>query len=155
MIEGLERTMRQLATLDKRTARTAIRKSAGAGGTELTREVRRIVKSNKKTGALSRAISKKTRSYQAGNIVVSIVGAKVKKLPDGSNPGKYFHLVDKGTKPHIIRGVLAFRGRVVKWVRHPGARPKGMLRRASRTAGPRAQRKALLKLQQEVAKALS
>lgn len=155
MITGLERTMRQLQSLDKRAARSAVRKAANAGGTELTREVRRLAKTHRRTGALARAISKKTRSYQAGNIVVSIVGARVKKLPNGTNPGKYFHLVDEGTKPHIIRGILSFGGRVVRWVRHPGTRPKHMLRRASRSAGSRARKKALAKLQQEVTKALS
>lgn len=155
MIQGLERTMRQLQALEKRAARSAVRKAANAGGTELTREVRRRAKSNQKTGALARAISKKTRSYQAGSIVVAIVGARVRKLPNGVNPGKYFHLVDEGTKPHIVRGIMAFNGRVVKWVRHPGSRPKHMLRKASRSAGRRAEQKALVKLQQEVAKALS
>lgn len=42
------------------------------------------------------------------------------------------HLVIRGTKPHIIPGPVAFGGRVLRNIRHPGARPNDFVGRTAR-----------------------
>lgn len=70
-------------------------------------------------------------------------------------PSRYAHLVERGTKAHVIRArnaaVLASASRVFgRSVRHPGTKGKNFLQQAARTAGAAAQNKMLAKLYQGI-----
>lgn len=142
-VTGLDDTLRRLSNLEKKAARSAIRKAVNAGGTVFTREVRRQAKRYKRKGYLAKAIRKKVRSYKRGNAIVSITGAVVKKLPSGDNPGNYFHLMDGGTRPHMVGPR-----------KHPGASPRWVIRKASSASETKARTVAHQKLDDEVTKAL-
>lgn len=90
-----------------------------------------------KTKMLRKAMGYKVLRNRSGQIKsAGIVGAR--NMPrNGVNPAKYAHLVDEGTKPHVINPKrarrLAFhsggRLRVVPGVRHPGSRAQHFMRR--------------------------
>lgn len=70
-------------------------------------------------------------------------------------PSRYAHLVEKGTKAHIIRAknaaVLASNSRVFgRSVRHPGSKGKSFMHQAVQTSGAAAQNKMLSKLYQGI-----
>lgn len=70
-------------------------------------------------------------------------------------PSRYAHLVERGTKAHIIRAknaaVLAGNGRVFgRSVRHPGTKARNFLQQAVQAAGSAAQNKMLAKIYQGI-----
>lgn len=83
-----------------------------------SREVAMVAKTlaPRKTGHLRASISVKQLPMKRSGEIRAIVGPRNKKYKDGSNPGRYGHLVEAGTKPHIIRPrnkkVLTWKGRV-------------------------------------------
>jgi hypothetical protein len=123
-------------SMQKRIIRKGVRKSSQLGA--------KITKNfvPKKSGTLRNSIGwRLARARQGIPKAAGIVGARrryVRITARGFQVAtKYSHLVDKGTKPHIINARKADRlffrvgGRsvYVKYVRHPGARASNFMQR--------------------------
>jgi len=74
-------------------------------------------------GQLKKSIGTRVKVYPRGNAIWAGVGVRLGFLSviDGKkvDPNKYAHLVEWGTKPHILRGAM-----------HPGAKASHFLRSA-------------------------
>jgi HK97 gp10 family phage protein len=98
------------------------------------------------TGLLKKSIGQRTKVYKREEVGVSVIGprsdfkTKIRDTLTGKKkkrrPSKYLHLLEYGTRPHIIRDVFVggdrFAGqqRFVPVIQHPGIRPKRPLTRA-------------------------
>lgn len=103
--------------------------------TAASRPIRQAAKASVpvRFGALKKSIDLKAKSYK--ETAVAIVGPKTGQSATGVNlfgqsgrivPTQYAHLVEKGTKPHVIR---TGRGRKVIWM-HPGSPPTRFMQKA-------------------------
>lgn len=63
-------------------------------------------------------------------------------------PSRYAHLVEKGTKPHKIRGARINGGKGIQRGVHPGTKARSFLARAVRNVGTVAQMKVISKLRE-------
>ena len=103
-----------------------------------------IVKSGipREMGLLARYISHKVKFYVRRTTAVGLVGPRADKPvvqrrasswspePQRQNPAKYAHLVERGTKPHVIRRKNG------GTINHPGAKAQPFLEPAARSNGP-------------------
>lgn len=85
-----------------------------------------------KSGALRDSIRISSNvDRRAGEIKVTVkAGGKTKK----GDP-YYAHMVEFGTKPHVIKGPVRFNGKWYMNLQHPGSRPSGFMRRAFDATG--------------------
>lgn len=132
-VTGIERTEFVLHTLRTRVQRKVLRKSVNAGATPIVKAARKGAP--RRRGHLRQAMFKKVKTYARSGSVFAFVGARDRRMTDGANPSKYLHLVEGGTRPHLIPGPLSFRTKagvptVVTNVQHPGSRGQHFLRRA-------------------------
>lgn len=101
-VDGLQPFLRRLKKIEKKSRRRAILRSAMMAGTV---PVKKALRNEIKTagaiekGHLRKAVSSVVRVYRSG-VVVIMAGIRHRKLPDGENPGNYFHLVDLGVREH-------------------------------------------------------
>lgn len=145
-IEGVKQTQSRIRELGGKTGRRVMRKAVNAAGTPVVKAVRSLAPRGR-TRLLKRSITKRLKSeFQRGAVEVRI-GARSRPSPDG-NPSRYFHLVDQGARPHVIRGRLVIPtsgGNIVRrQAQHPGVRGRRILDRAlarSRHAATEAFRK--------------
>lgn len=123
-------------------ARGVMRKAVRAAMTPIRQDLRRVVP--KDTGLLRRSITSKLISKAQIGKFTGVVGARDRRdEKTRRNPARYLHLVDRGAKPHKIRGPVAFiRADGVRIVRpsvdHPGARAQRVLERAFSASKSRA-----------------
>jgi len=129
-IDGLKPVLKRLNKVAKPRRRAAIlAQSLNAGLAPLKTAFRRQIRRQGavRKGHLLKAVVSKVKGYPSGNAVL-MVGVRDKKSGDGENPGKYFHLVDLGTKSHELPGRPArMNGQWIlvpgRW-QHPGAKSK-------------------------------
>lgn len=110
----LQEAMFNLESLPSRRVNPAVKQAVNAA----SREVAKVAKTlaPRKTGHLRASISVKMLGMKRDGSIRAIVGPRMKKFKDGSNPGRYGHLVEAGTKPHIIlpkfKKVLMWKGKM-------------------------------------------
>lgn len=136
-LAGLAPTLRTLRHLNHRLVFDVVVKATRAGAAPIVKAAKRG--SPRRKGHMKKSITQKLKRYRGNAKVLSIIGPRDQKLADGANPGKYTHLVEGGTKPHVIRARHPFRrlmfqgddGPVFRRsVRHPGSQALRFLARA-------------------------
>lgn len=134
-VNGEREIVRALRKLDDRLVRRVMRKAVRAGANPIVRTARQNVP--RSTGLLRKSLGTKVKTYNNGTIV-AIIGPRTgfKQLVNGKprNPTKYAHLVEFGTKAHLIgRAGIYFRV-LREWVggpiEHPGSTGTRFLTRA-------------------------
>lgn len=89
-------------------------------------------KAPRRDGALKRSIYTKLKTYPSGG-VIGITGPRYEWVAgmtsEAVNPGKYAHLVEYGTGPHLIRRAV-IDDTFYPVVLHPGARAQPFMRPA-------------------------
>ena len=142
-IEGLDEHVRKLSGLSGKDARKVLRSAFNGSTAPIKTSLRRFIRQRiLRFGHLLKSIRSKVKSYASG-VVVVLVGARDRKLGNGENPGKYFHLADGGTKPHPIElKVLRVNGVFIRvsefvTVQHPGSEPREVRADAFRTSRPK------------------
>lgn len=132
-LQGVDDLLRRLAALPRGLRNRVLRRALRRGSQPVVQAARRLVPAD--TRELRRSIGTRSRTYRRGGVIVFVIGPRWgarTKAPRGRrarayNPGRYGHLVELGTGPHLIpitRGPFA--GRVA---RHPGSRPRPFMRR--------------------------
>lgn len=139
-IRGVEEIHRAIDQIKKPASRRKItRPAVGAAAAEIVKQAKKHVP--KESGLLRKSLGSKT--WTKGDVVAGLAGprrgfkqqAKRKNTWKGatlSNPVKYAHLVEFGTRPGFRRytsGPLAGRE-----MAHPGTRPRPFLRPAMQKA---------------------
>jgi len=133
-VRTIRQVQSQLARLKPALQRKAIRPAAAAAAAIVAKEARRNAPTGKgpatwKDGSdrkrLKRTIGIRLKTYGNG-VIVAIIGPRSNQAPHG-------HLVEDGTKPHIIPGPVKLHGRLYQNIRHPGAAPRLFLSRALKT----------------------
>ena len=132
---GLKPLQAKLVRLRPALQRKAIRPAVQAGGTLMAKEARKLAptgtspaiwKNGKNKGQvrkrLKRTVATRMKTYGNGNITC-VVGSRSREAPHG-------HLVEGGTKPHIIPGPVKLGSRIRFNVHHPGAKPRRWLSNA-------------------------
>lgn len=135
-VDGVRETIARLRALPKKIGNKVTRKAVRAGGREQAKEMRRTAPVRNKV--LRKGTTQRVSSRRG--VVTSYVGVRNRKDPKtGQNPIHYLHLVERGTKPHVIAGTLSLpSGDVVRRVAHPGSRPAYYVAAASRNSRDRA-----------------
>lgn len=111
---SLGKLIADLEALPKRYIRPALKHSVKAASEE-TRKIARVLapkgKGNLRRSLIVRQVPAKGRN----GTITAVVGPRYKYYADGSNPGKYGHLVERGTVPHKIfpknKKVLMWKGK--------------------------------------------
>lgn len=132
-VEGLGAALLKTGRLSKRIKNDALRKGMRAAGAVFSKALK--VVAPRETGLLKRSMTHKVKTYRKS--IVAISGARRRKDPKtGRNAANYLHLVEGGTKPHVIPNVTLRdkSGRVLfsGTVRHPGARANRFVDRTQR-----------------------
>lgn len=154
-MKGVAGTLANLAEIDKKAARKALKIAVDEAVKPILKDARANVPTDTKT--LKKALGKKVKSYRNSLVVVGVVGprkdkkgakaTKRKKLVRTTSSGrqiwrdpvKYAHLIEFGTRPHSLgKGDKIARkdGRRSKVQqsrgarRHPGTRANPFLRPA-------------------------
>lgn len=126
-VRGRRQISRRLTALGSRRKATAAgRKAVRAGGAVAVKAIRARAPRDK--GNLARSIAQVVKTQGRRGEITSTIGPRDRVMGDGSNPGKYGHLVEFGTQPHVITGRLTFDGRTYQRVQHPGARARPFMR---------------------------
>ena len=138
-VKGVKETQAKLQRLRPALQRKAIRPSVQAAGTVMAKAARQsapigtapaIWKNGKNKGQarkrLRKTIATRMKTYGNGSIVC-VVGSRSREAPHG-------HLVEDGTKAHVIPGPVKLGGRVYRNLQHPGTSPRRWLRRAMQSS---------------------
>lgn len=86
----------------------------------------------RESGRLQESIGAKTKAYRRGaEATIAVIGARKGFGGDyrgyPRDPRYYSHMVEGGTRPHLLP-YLRIGGEIIRqWWRHPGARPKPFL----------------------------
>lgn len=91
---GNKETQWMFHNLPDKVQRRVIRKAVNAAATPVTKQLRRNLP--KDTGALKRAVAKKTITNHDKTLITGLVGVNRKKEYAGKKGGRYFHLVENG-----------------------------------------------------------
>lgn len=160
-LDSIDKHVRKLRRFTPKQQRSDLRSSFQASTGPVKTALRRGIRSKiKRLGHLAKSIQSKVKSYPSGNVIV-LVGARDRRLGDGENPGKYFHLADAGTKPHEIELTTVRVGNVLVRldepypVQHPGAEPAGVRDQAYRTGVPKVRDAFIGRLQKRLQKRVS
>lgn len=145
-ITGVDEFVRKARRIgDVRTQRRILKAAMRSGLNPVKTEMRRQIRAvgARRRGHLLKAVTSKLKVYASG-VAWLAAGIRDRRLPDGANPGKYFHLVDLGTKPHTIYRREPIRVNLNgRWMtlqgpyQHFGARPKPIRHPALQRAGQR------------------
>lgn len=99
-MRGDKELIRALKKLPDKIARKVARKSVNAGATEIVKAARTNAKVQKDSGLLAKSMGKKSKTYKAAGVIVSIIGPR--RNVEGTHNGKrrvpffYAHLVESG-----------------------------------------------------------
>lgn len=136
-VEGLKELNRALKELPARSAKSSLRSSVTAGGSEIVKSMRRELKSHNDTGNLSKSLGTKVLKPLKYTIT-AIIGPRVGYTGSGErrkrvkNDGWYAHLIEYGVAPHKIKArkdkTLYFNGQFFNAVDHPGFEAKPFMR---------------------------
>lgn len=130
-LRGVQECLQKLSGLKNSVQRRILRKAVRAACVVGARGGKRYVP--RETGLLRKSLKYKVAKAKPGVFrALGIVGPESKKV-NGRNAAKYAHLLEGGTKPHMIQGnpLLAFDvKRRRRWnkivatkVNHPGTKP--------------------------------
>ena len=158
-IEGLNRSVRRLRRYTPREQRKILRASMRSSTNPIKTALRRQIRSKAvRFGHLLKAVVSKVKVYSNTGNVVLLVGVRDRRIGGVFNPGKYFHLVDAGTRSHFQPN--AYRpigGRLVKipgGAQHPGSRARDMRRPAANQGGPKTQTAFLKQFERQLNKVI-
>lgn len=133
---GIDALQKKLGRIqDPKRNKAAIRATVTAGMTVLRKEMKSLLKAHFRTGSLDDAVRSKVKVFSSG-VVFGVVGPQrgaglsYHSARWGTIiPIKYWHLLDRGTKPHVVpdahRAVTVNGRRVLVNVgpkMHPGSR---------------------------------
>lgn len=155
--------LRVLKQLPQKVADQVVRPAAKKALQPILSTARSILKTRSTTGLLASSLGVVQRANRRRGTVYSIVGPMTgfKDPATGENPANIAHLVEFGTKPHLIApkgqsGALKIKRGVGPAVyvegavRHPGARAKPFMRPAYDTKG----REVVKIVEQEIGKSI-
>lgn len=114
-LQGLNAAITKMERLSHRIVTSSVAKAVRAGAAPIVKAGKQ--NAPRRHGYLKRSITQKVNRYRGK--VLDVIGPAKQKYPDGSNPVNYAHLVEGGTKPHLV-------GKR----QHPGAKANPFLRRA-------------------------
>lgn len=138
-VKGEKALQSKLQRLKPALQRKAVRPSVQAAGTVMAKAARQtapigtapaIWRNGKNKGQVRKRLRKTiaTRMKTYGNgAIVCVVGSRSREAPHG-------HLVEDGTKPHVIPGPIKLGGRMYHNIQHPGTSPRRWLRRAMQSS---------------------
>lgn len=129
-VEGVMKTFRELPeTVQRKIMRPVINKAS----TPVVKSAKQRVKPMSKT--IAKSMTKKVRSYSRTNSVLVAIGPDSKYVgEDGHKPSKTAHLIEGGTKPHIIKTAgWHGKGAAQYQVKHPGTPARPFLKPALET----------------------
>lgn len=153
-LDGLGETLAAMRELPLRVETKVMRKAMTAAGKPIRKAMRDLCP--KDTGTLRKELAQKVKFYRQSRNTITLIGPRSRTITVAGrkmNAAKYAHLVEFGTRPHVIRRKVfghfntaagLYLRNLHKWrsvVRHPGIRPSGFMRRAfvkSRLAALRA-----------------
>lgn len=160
-IDGLEQHLERIRDLTPKKQRAVLRSSFTSATGPLKTGLRRYIRQRLwRFGHLAKAIRSKVKSYASG-VVVVLAGARDRRMADGENPGKYFHLADGGTRPHqMTRTVIRVNGVLIRLhepegYTHPGADAAGVRDAAFRFGRPKIEQKFLKQFAKRMEKCLT
>lgn len=132
-VSGVAAVLAKLKQADEKVAKKALRAGVSKAGQLLKRAAKgKVVR---KSGHLARSMYSKVKTFRNTGRVIAVVGPrtgmKQTVVRDGrsvlSNPTRYAHLVELGTKPHAIgRGSNSRKGIQTGRI-HPGSKPQPFL----------------------------
>ena len=130
-LAGEKQLLRSLKRLKARTVKTVVVGASRESMKPMTQAAKANARSIKDTGLLAKSIGAISRRYRSGNVSV-VVGPRTghRQVIDGTprDPSKYGHLVEFGTRPHLIKITRGpFAGRTIS---HPGSPPRSFMRKA-------------------------
>ena len=142
-LEGFEELEKRLRGFPERLRNNYMPGGMRALVATLQKGARRRVPS--RTGALRRSIAISTRVNPDGVIGKVYTGAAIGAGKLKGRDAWYGHIIERGAKPHTItpktKKGLAFRGRVVQSVKHPGIRGRYFMRDTEQQDFPAASQK--------------
>lgn len=142
--EGFKELEARISAFPQRFRRNAMRGGMRAGLKVLVQGARKRVPV--KSGALKKTIRSSSQSFNEGALIIGrvSVGGAVRA---GKLKGKatwYAHIIERGAKAHVIKPrrseALAFGGRFVREVKHPGIRGRFFMAQTASQDGPKAER---------------
>jgi HK97 gp10 family phage protein len=162
----LKQAMQTLSDLPRKRIKPGVRQAVRAAAKPILAQAK--ANAPRKTGVLRRGLQVRPLREKRGMIAVTVTAANVKRK-NGSNANKYAHLVEGGTKSHVIRpknkkllrwvgGATSIKGkankvaRFARVVHHPGARANRFLARAATSAQSSAVSAFVAKVRQVVEK---
>lgn len=132
-VDGLRDVQRKLEALPGRVRRKVVRGATNKASTPVLKDGRKdapkgdgLRPDGSKRKHLKRLLIKRQKSYSRDGVFTVFMGAR---WPEGAHG----HLVEAGTKPHLITGKLLVsrRGTIFgRQVQHPGARGRHFLRKS-------------------------
>lgn len=135
-VEGIDRAVRNLHTLERKMIRRIVSSGVRAADKEIVTEARLLAPV--RTGALRRSIRASVKMDRVRGAVVGTIQSKsTKSMKRKGQDAYYAHMVVGGTRPHDIKHAT-FEGRTYAVVHHPGAKPNPFMERAARHVFARA-----------------
>lgn len=133
-LEGFDDLKKRLDSFPSALRKKYMRNGMRALVAEMRKGARRRVPS--RTGALRRSMGISTRLLPDGAVQGKVfTGAAIGAGKLKGSDAWYGHLVERGTRPHVIRARsgrgLSVGGKVFKEVRHPGIRGRYFIRRTA------------------------
>ena len=142
-VTGVAAFRRRIRRFDERTQRRLYRKVLNQSSAPIKTALRKAIRQARavRFGHMLKAVTSKVKVYD--QVTVLLVGVRDKRKADGENPGKYFHLVSGGTRPHFqpnafrLFTVNGFQYGVRIGGQHPGSSPRQLREKAIREGGPK------------------
>jgi len=136
-VNGVKELDRKLKELPRRVAKKVTRKAVDMGARIVSRDAKRLARKGK-TRLLAKSIGIKGKQGKNGYSakIGSRVGFAVTGAygPGNYNPTRIVHLIEKGTKPHMVprpsRGLVGKKHRQRAAIAHPGSRHYPFIRPA-------------------------
>lgn len=158
-IEGMDELRKTLLGLPAQIQRRVLRPAMAAEGRRVAKHARSYVPV--RHGLLKKSMGSKVKTYVQSGAVVAIVGPRsdFKQVIAGKpvKPSKYAHLVEFGTRAHLIprRSNVATR-KTYGGQMHPGAKAQKPLTRGYKSglegAGPRMADRMAVEIEKQAAK---
>lgn len=111
---SLKRSVENMESLPRKYMNPALKHAVKAASGEVQKTAKTYAP--KRSGHLRRSIAvRQVPSKGRNSTITAVVGPRYYKYADGSNPGRYGHLVEDGTTPHRIfpktKKVLMWKGK--------------------------------------------
>lgn len=154
-LQGIKPLLAKLERIPRKQAKAIMRKAVRAGSAPIRKVAKKTAPRDK--GILQETMAIKVKQYPSG-VSVGVIGPRkkftkrTKKRGERTLDAFYGHMVEGGTRPHVIPGPIVLGGRVLHNIQHPGTQPTRFMEKSAKQSRAEAVRRLGAKLGSELEK---